>query len=114
RGRASADRRTGRLAYRVPALVPGRRSTALVAAPDRSATGQGFGAVDRGPLGFFRAMSVLDEVDGWSLWPAPAKLNLFLRITGRRDDGYHQLQTVFRLLDWGDSLKLRIREDGLV
>ncbi len=59
-------------------------------------------------------MSVLDEVDGWSLWPAPAKLNLFLRITGRRDDGYHQLQTVFRLLDWGDSLKLRIREDGLV
>ena len=59
-------------------------------------------------------MSVLDEVDGWSLWPAPAKLNQFLRITGRRDDGYHQLQTVFRLLDWGDSLKLRIREDGLV
>ena len=59
-------------------------------------------------------MSVPDEVDGWSLWPAPAKLNLFLQITGRRDDGYHQLQTVFRLLDWGDSLKLRIREDGLI
>ncbi|MGH8061785.1 MAG: 4-(cytidine 5'-diphospho)-2-C-methyl-D-erythritol kinase [Pseudoxanthomonas sp.] len=59
-------------------------------------------------------MRVPDEVDGWSAWPAPAKLNLFLQITGRRDDGYHQLQTVFRLLDWGDSLKLRIREDGLI
>ncbi len=59
-------------------------------------------------------MSVPGEVDGWSIWPAPAKLNLFLQITGRRDDGYHQLQTVFRLLDWGDSLKLRVREDGLI
>ena len=51
---------------------------------------------------------------GWSEWPAPAKLNLFLRITGRRDDGYHELQTVFRLLDWGDRIRLRIRDDGLV
>lgn len=50
----------------------------------------------------------------WSLWPAPAKLNLFLRITGRRDDGYHLLQTVFRLLDWGDTLRLRPRADGLI
>ena len=49
---------------------------------------------------------------GWSEWPAPAKLNLFLRITGRRPDGYHTLQTVFRLLDWGDSVRLRVREDG--
>lgn len=59
-------------------------------------------------------MSRQDGADGWSTWPAPAKLNLFLQITGRRDDGYHQLQTVFRLLDWGDSLKLRVREDGLI
>jgi 4-diphosphocytidyl-2-C-methyl-D-erythritol kinase len=59
-------------------------------------------------------MSVQDGADGWSAWPAPAKLNLFLQITGRRDDGYHQLQTVFRLLDWGDSLKLKVRGDGLV
>jgi len=50
----------------------------------------------------------------WSAWPAPAKLNLFLRITGRRPDGYHELQTVFRLLDWGDEVRLRVREDGAV
>ncbi len=50
----------------------------------------------------------------WSRWPAPAKLNLFLRLTGRRDDGYHELQTVFRLLDWGDSLRFRVRDDGLI
>ena len=49
---------------------------------------------------------------GWSEWPAPAKLNLFLRITGRRPDGYHELQTVFRLLDWGDRIRLRPRDDG--
>lgn len=59
-------------------------------------------------------MSAQDGADGWSTWPAPAKLNLFLHITGRRDDGYHQLQTVFRLLDWGDSVKLRVRRDGLI
>lgn len=38
--------------------------------------------------------------------PAPAKLNLFLHVTGRRDDGYHTLQTVFQLLDWGDRVRL--------
>ncbi len=52
------------------------------------------------------------SVHDWSLWPAPAKLNLFLHITGRRDDGYHLLQTVFRILDWGDSIRLRVRDDG--
>jgi len=51
---------------------------------------------------------------GWSRWPAPAKLNLFLRILGRRPDGYHDLQTVFRLLDWGDHVELRCREDGRI
>lgn len=50
----------------------------------------------------------------WTAWPAPAKLNLFLRITGRRNDGYHQLQTVFRLLDWGDTIHLRTRPDGAI
>ena len=50
----------------------------------------------------------------WSDWPAPAKLNLFLRIPGRRADGYHLLQTVFRLLDWGDTIRLRPRSDGRI
>lgn len=44
--------------------------------------------------------------------PAPAKLNLFLHVTGRRDDGYHLLQTAFRLLDWGDTLSFALRTDG--
>lgn len=59
-------------------------------------------------------MSDRRAVDGWSTWPAPAKLNLFLHIVGRRADGYHLLQTVFQLLDWGDSVSLRIRNDGVI
>lgn len=60
-------------------------------------------------------MNTADDVaGGWSIWPAPAKLNLFLRITGRRDDGYHALQTVFRMLDWGDTIRLRTRSDGRI
>ncbi|MDR0183312.1 4-(cytidine 5'-diphospho)-2-C-methyl-D-erythritol kinase [Lysobacter arvi] len=59
-------------------------------------------------------MSQAISHDAWSLWPAPAKLNLFLRITGRRDDGYHLLQTVFRILEWGDTVRLRLRQDGQV
>jgi len=55
----------------------------------------------------------LPEAD-WSAWPAPAKLNLFLRIPGRRADGYHLLQTVFRLLDWGDTVHVRVRDDGRI
>ena len=46
--------------------------------------------------------------------PAPAKLNLFLHVVGRRADGYHLLQTVFRLLDYGDTLRLSLRADGQV
>lgn len=45
---------------------------------------------------------------------APAKLNLFLHVTGRRADGYHLLQTAFRLLDWGDSLDFVLRDDGRI
>lgn len=59
-------------------------------------------------------MSDFDASSGWSAWPAPAKLNLFLNITGRRPDGYHRLQTVFRLLEWGDTVHLRLRGDRLI
>lgn len=44
-------------------------------------------------------------------YPAPAKLNLFLHVTGRRDDGYHLLQSVFRFIDFGDSLSFKLRTD---
>ncbi len=46
--------------------------------------------------------------------PAPAKLNLFLHITGRRTDGYHLLQSVFMLIDWCDTLHFDIRTDGQI
>jgi 4-diphosphocytidyl-2-C-methyl-D-erythritol kinase len=46
--------------------------------------------------------------------PAPAKLNLFLHITGRRPDGYHRLQSVFTLIDWCDVLHFEHREDGQI
>jgi 4-diphosphocytidyl-2-C-methyl-D-erythritol kinase len=46
--------------------------------------------------------------------PAPAKLNLFLHVNGRRPDGYHLLQTVFQLVDYGDTLHFDLRDDGLV
>ena len=47
-------------------------------------------------------------------WPAPAKLNLFLHVTGRRADGYHELQTVFQIVDLADSLQFIPRTDGEV
>src|SRR5215470_5828225 len=46
--------------------------------------------------------------------PAPAKLNLFLLVTGRRPDGYHALQTLFRFIDCCDELSFRLRPDGEV
>ena len=45
-------------------------------------------------------------------WPSPAKLNLFLYITGQRADGYHTLQTLFQFLDYGDTLTIEPRSDG--
>lgn len=47
-------------------------------------------------------------------FPAPAKLNLFLHVVGRRSDGYHLLQTVFRFLDYSDQITFNIRKDGIV
>jgi len=47
-------------------------------------------------------------------WPAPAKLNLFLHVTGRRADGYHELQTLFQLIDLADELRIAVRRDGVI
>jgi 4-diphosphocytidyl-2-C-methyl-D-erythritol kinase len=47
-------------------------------------------------------------------YSAPAKLNLMLRVTGRRADGYHLLQTVIRFVDHGDTLRFRVRKDGVI
>ena len=49
-----------------------------------------------------------------SVWPAPAKLNLFLHVTGRRPDGYHELQTLFQILDWGDELRFTVNDSGQI
>jgi 4-diphosphocytidyl-2-C-methyl-D-erythritol kinase len=49
-----------------------------------------------------------------SKWPAPAKLNLFLHVTGRRADGYHDLQTVFQLIDLCDEIGITVRNDGQI
>ena len=46
--------------------------------------------------------------------PAPAKLTLFLHITGRRTDGYHLIESVFMLIDWCDTLHFELRRDGVV
>jgi 4-diphosphocytidyl-2-C-methyl-D-erythritol kinase len=47
-------------------------------------------------------------------WPAPAKLNLFLHILGRRPDGYHELQTCFQFVDLCDEISLEVRTDGRI
>ena len=47
-------------------------------------------------------------------WPAPAKLNLFLHILGRRPDGYHELQTCFQFVDLGDEIHIEVRRDGRI
>ena len=53
-------------------------------------------------------------MQGFQAFPAPAKVNLFLHITGRRADGYHLLQSVFRLLDHADTIHLKPNDQGLI
>ncbi len=53
-------------------------------------------------------------MNGMIAFPAPAKLNLMLRVVGRRADGYHLLQTVFRFIEQGDVVRLRVRRDGVI
>ena len=55
-----------------------------------------------------------DSVSGETRWLAPAKLNLFLHVTGRRADGYHELQTLFQLTDLCDTIAIRVLEDGRI
>ena len=57
---------------------------------------------------------ILQTETAAKVWPAPAKLNLFLHITGRHPDGYHELQTLFQILDWGDDLYLLVNDDGAI
>ncbi len=62
---------------------------------------------------FFNGLLDKDRMEArW--WPAPAKLNLFLHITGRRADGYHELQTAFQFLDHGDELRFQLRDDSRI
>ena len=51
---------------------------------------------------------------GETHWPAPAKINRFLHILGRRADGYHALQTLFQFLDRCDTVSIRVRDDGVI
>lgn len=61
--------------------------------------------------------NLIDETiiqQGYQAFLAPAKINLFLHIVGKRDDGYHLLQTVFQLLDFYDTIYLKVNQDGMV
>lgn len=58
-----------------------------------------------------------ENITSWdwqSRYPAPAKLNLFLHVVGRRKDGYHKLQTVFTFIDYADTLSFKPRQDGQI
>ena len=62
----------------------------------------------------FPVANSLNRDEGTLPWPAPAKINLFLHVVGRRADGYHLLQTHFQFLDHGDDLHVAVREDGAI
>lgn len=58
--------------------------------------------------------NTVNTMDWTSEWPAPAKLNLFLHVVGRRPDGYHLLQTAFRFIECADYLRFAPRSDGKI
>ncbi|MDF1762738.1 MAG: 4-(cytidine 5'-diphospho)-2-C-methyl-D-erythritol kinase [Oleibacter sp.] len=68
---------------------------------------------DSSSFSFVNISSGNDSND-WLVVPAPAKLNLFLHINSRREDGYHNLQTLFQFVDFGDELAFRPRDDGQI
>lgn len=64
-----------------------------------------------------RTPELITDTNGLPRWrnlPAPAKLNLFLHIVGRRADGMHELQSIFTLIDWADYLDIAVRSDGVI
>ena len=64
-----------------------------------------------------RTPELITDATGLPRWrnlPAPAKLNLFLHVVGRRADGMHELQSIFTLIDWADYLDITVRSDGLI
>ncbi|TLY80713.1 MAG: hypothetical protein E6K41_09435 [Gammaproteobacteria bacterium] len=91
------------MAHRLPPLRGGRRRDAAGAVDAQARCGAG--AAPRRRLAAVKA-------GGDTRWPAPAKLNLFLHVTGRRADGYHELQTLFQLIDLTDTLEISVRDDG--
>ena len=92
----------------VRATTCGRAGRVPAAEADLDARGCA-GATDRRSLG--RVSTSEPTAPAWrSLWPAPAKLNLFLHVTGRRPDGYHDLQTLFQLID----LRRQHRDRGAI
>src|SRR5438105_11294435 len=95
--RLAARRRypRARMEGRPLAMGPGARARAKAGTP-----------AARGPAGRPRPMKAIYDV------PAPAKLNLFLHVVGRRADGYHLLQSAFMLIDWCDTLHFELRPDG--
>lgn len=56
----------------------------------------------------------MDQQQTQQLWPSPAKINWFLHVVGKREDGYHELQTVFQFLDYGDDLTFAVNQQGII